>query len=272
MKLRKLEYRRDIDGLRAVAVVSVIIFHINSAWLSGGFFGVDIFFVISGYLITLLLVKDISGTHTLDLVRFYERRISRIYPALLFMISFALIFGMLILAPDDLSRFLKSIIWSLFSVANMFFYLSIDTGYFSTVSSELPLLHLWSLGVEEQFYILWPFLVLFLVRNLGSLYKQMIFICILLLSSFFWAQYMQLTDHSFSYYMIVTRAWELLAGSAVAFLVFKEISLSAKLNEILSIIGLALIAFGFIFISKNDSIPCLMPVHGYTNNNFSKYL
>ena len=253
--MHKIKYRSDIDGLRAVAVLSVILFHINSSWIPGGFLGVDIFFVISGYLITLLLAKDISKTHKFHLLKFYERRIKRIIPALLFVLVFTFLVGMLILAPSDLLSLLKSIIWALFSAANIFFYSSIDTGYFATESTELPLLHLWSLGVEEQFYILWPFAVLLLIKYVDSTKKQVLIASILIVISLFWAQSIQATNHSFAYYMLPTRAWELLAGSMVALTIYKGFSLKKIYSEILAIIGILLIILGLLFITERAPIP-----------------
>jgi len=117
-----INYRQDIDGLRAIAVMSVIVFHINPAWLPGGFLGVDIFFVISGFLITLLLLKEMATNHKLRIVDFYARRLKRIIPALYFMLTFALFISTLILTPHDLIMFFKSSIWSAFSAANIFYY------------------------------------------------------------------------------------------------------------------------------------------------------
>ena len=114
----------------------------------------DIFFVLSGYLITLILIKEVSETNKIDMVNFYKRRIKRIVPALIFVLIPTFMAGFLLLAPEDLSKLSESLIWSSFSAANIYFFTSIDTGYFAQSSHDLPLLHLWSLGVEEQFYIL----------------------------------------------------------------------------------------------------------------------
>ena len=178
-----IKYRSDIDGLRALAVLSVILFHINAKWIPGGFLGVDIFFVISGYLITLILTKEVAATGKINIVNFYKRRIKRIIPALLFVLIPTFIAGFLFFAPDDLLSLSKSMVWSFFSAANIYFFSSIDTGYFATGSSELPLLHLWSLGVEEQFYILWPFIVLYLLRYISSVKKQLMLVGILFVIS-----------------------------------------------------------------------------------------
>ena len=126
-----IKYRSDIDGLRALAVLSVILYHINKEWLSGGFLGVDIFFVISGYLITLIIIKEIELTNKINIVNFYKRRIKRIIPALLFVLVPTFIIGFLLFTPSHLLALSKSMIWSFFSAANIYFFSSIDTGYFA---------------------------------------------------------------------------------------------------------------------------------------------
>ena len=194
-----IKYRSDIDGLRAVAVLSVILFHINAKWIPGGFLGVDIFFVISGYLITLILTKEVASTNKVNIVNFYTRRIKRIIPALLFVLIPVFITAFLIMAPDNLLSLSKSMLWSFFSAANIYFFSSIDTGYFATGSNELPLLHLWSLGVEEQFYILWPFIVLYLLRYIPTVKKQLLLVSILFMVSLIWAQLIIVQNHSFAY-------------------------------------------------------------------------
>ncbi|MDQ7083867.1 MAG: acyltransferase family protein [Sulfurovum sp.] len=256
MKLQPtLKYRSDIDGLRAIAVLSVIIFHLNPHWLSGGFLGVDIFFVISGYLITLILTKEIDKTHTINLSHFYTRRIKRIIPALLFMLIPTFIVGFLFLAPSDLLSLSKSMIWAFFSSANIYFFSSIDTGYFASGSHELPLLHLWSLGVEEQFYILWPFVVLLLLRYVHSLKNRIVWSSILFIASLVWAQTLIVSEHSFAYYMLPTRAWELLAGAIVALLVHSGFRAKGLVNEVMGGLGILVIVLSFIFVSKSDPAP-----------------
>ena len=169
---QNIKYRSDIDGIRAIAVLSVIFFHINANWLPGGFLGVDIFFVLSGYLITLLLIKEVHETQKIDILNFYKRRIKRIIPALIFVLIPSFIIGFLFFSPDDLLKFSESIAWSSFSAANFYFNSSIDTGYFAQSTNTLPLLHLWSLGVEELFYVIWPFILLLLVRYVSSLRRR----------------------------------------------------------------------------------------------------
>lgn len=250
-----IKYRGDIDGLRAIAVLSVILFHIDKDWVPGGFLGVDIFFVISGYLITLILAKEVHETDKINIVNFYKRRIKRIIPALLFVLLPTFLAGLLLFTPDDLLALSKSMVWSFFSAANIYFFSSIDTGYFAEGSSELPLLHLWSLGVEEQFYILWPFAVLFLLKYVKSIKKRIILVAFLFLASLIWAQSIIITDHSFAYYMLFTRAWELLAGAIVALLVHSEFRAKNYVSEIMASVGLLAIILSLVFVSESDPVP-----------------
>jgi len=252
-----IKYRGDIDGLRAVAVLSVILFHINSKWIPGGFLGVDIFFVISGYLITLILTKEIDKTNKISISNFYKRRIKRIIPALLFVLIPTLIIGFLLFAPNDFVSLLKSNIWAFFSAANIYFFSSIDTGYFASGSNELPLLHLWSLGVEEQFYILWPFMVLFLLKYINSITKRVLIISSIFILSLIGAQLIIVTNHSFAYYMLPTRAWELLGGAMVALLVHNGFRTKNSINEIMATLGFITIILSFIYVSESDPVPGL---------------
>lgn len=151
-----LSYRADIDGLRAVAVIAVILFHIHAKLLPGGFLGVDIFFVISGYLITTIIHKELIGQR-FSLLNFYQRRAKRILPAFLFMLITCTAVGAWLLMPDDFLNYLRSLRSSLFFGANLFFAKS--GGYFDIDSAEKPLLHIWSLSLEEQFYFVFPLLV-----------------------------------------------------------------------------------------------------------------
>ena len=207
-------YRADIDGLRAIAVVSVIIYHIESSLLPGGFLGVDIFFVISGFLITGLLLKELQKTEKLNLQAFYVRRVKRILPALLTVILSTLIVGFLIFTPADYFSLLKSAIASLLSLANVFFYFNLDQGYFAKDTAEVPLLHMWSLAVEEQFYLIWPLLMTFIYKKKGFTFLFYTLLIILIFSLTL-AQTSLKFDQPFAYYSLPTRAWELAAGAAL---------------------------------------------------------
>ena len=151
-----LSYRPDIDGLRAVAVISVILFHIHANLLPGGFLGVDIFFVISGYLITGIIQRELAEQR-FSLLNFYQRRAKRILPAFLFMLAACTAACVWLLTPDDFIAYLRSLRSSLLFGANLFFAQS--GGYFDIQSAEKPLLHIWSLSVEEQFYFVFPLLI-----------------------------------------------------------------------------------------------------------------
>lgn len=203
-----IKYRPDIDGLRAVAVLSVIVSHINPGLLPGGFLGVDVFFVISGYLITSLLLSEAEATGTVSILDFYKRRVKRIVPALMFTLVGTLVVGYALMLPDDFRKLLASSVWSVLSTANVYFYAFLDTGYFAPSSAEIPLLHLWSLGVEEQFYILWPFIVLAGVRVNASHWGKGAVLCIGMALSLAASEFFRARDFSLVYYMIPFRSWE----------------------------------------------------------------
>src|SRR5262245_21429965 len=158
-------YRRDVDGLRAIAVLSVMIFHARDSLLPGGFVGVDIFFVISGYLISRHIAADVSAGR-FSLIEFYRRRIRRIAPMMMVVIAVSLAAALLLMTPEDARAVAKSAVWAVAAMGNIHFWRDLDAGYFANSTAEVPLLHLWSLGVEEQFYLLWPLVLALAVRNL----------------------------------------------------------------------------------------------------------
>ncbi len=206
-------YRPDIDGLRAVAVLAVMVFHAHAAALPGGFIGVDIFFVISGYLISKHIAADVAGQR-FSLAEFYRRRIRRIAPMMLVVVAATLLAALLLMTPEDARSVARSAVWSVASMANLHFWRELDTGYFAPSSAEVPLLHLWSLGVEEQYYLLWPLLLTLMVRRL----KSTVLLLLMALGaglSFAWASYAFPRDASFAYYMLPTRMGELLVGSVL---------------------------------------------------------
>ena len=205
-----ISYRPDIDGLRAIAVVSVILFHLNA--LRGGFVGVDIFFVISGFLITSLLWKEIQATGTVSLIGFYDRRIRRIFPALFAMFAVSWVVGFLYLFPNEFTAFARSMLAALLSVANLFFWR--ESGYFAAAASTKPLLHTWSLGVEEQFYVLFPPLLALLYKL--SARRLKLSLTVLALLSFALCVALTRSSPDAAFYLPVTRAWQLLFGSLLA--------------------------------------------------------
>ncbi len=213
-----IEYRPEIDTLRAISVFAVIIYHAgvyNNLIFPGGYLGVDIFFVISGYLISKLILKEIANTKKFNLKNFYERRARRILPALVFVIIFTLIFSYFILLPTSFEGFAKSVISSLGFFSNYYFYFS-GQEYASESGLLKPLLHTWSLSVEEQFYIIFPILIIFFYNfKKLSLLK---FIFILIFLSIIFAEYLSSKNEMLNFYTLPTRAWELLLGTLVAIL------------------------------------------------------
>ncbi|WP_282604421.1 acyltransferase family protein [Pelagibius sp. Alg239-R121] len=254
------DYRPDIDGLRAIAVLSVIVFHIDKELLPGGFVGVDIFFVISGFLITRNIVTGITDG-SFSILEFYHRRVKRIAPALLLVVFTTLVFAQFWLLPEDAERTADSALWSLFSLSNFYFWLNLDTGYFAEASNELPLLHLWSLGVEEQFYLMWP---LFLMLFYRFCRVRILFIALLCvaLSSFVYAEHVFVDDPSFAYYMLPTRAGELLSGALVAIAVLNqaERAVSSQVIVPLGWIGAVLVVGSLVGLSEKDVFPGLYAI------------
>lgn len=214
--LKNTRYRAEIDGLRAIAVLAVVLFHAELG-VPGGFVGVDIFFVISGFLITSLILKDLAFG-TFSLAGFWERRIRRILPALVIVSLATLMAGWIVLLPDDYAELGRSVFFQALFVANIYFWL--NTGYFDGASEEMPLLHTWSLAVEEQFYLVFPLMVvgLFAITKLERRGPMLtIFtLCILLsLGASIWG-----LNHypAGTFYLLPTRIWELLLGASVAIL------------------------------------------------------
>lgn len=253
-----LIYRPEIDGLRAVAVIPVLLFHAGVSAFSGGYVGVDIFFVLSGYLITTIIWNDLErGRFTFR--NFYERRIRRIVPALLLVLIATLAGGLLWLPPDRLAELGQSAATALFSVSNFYFYS--EAGYFARASEEQPLLHTWSLGVEEQFYLLFPILLLVLHRRLDRP-TSMAVLSILALASFAWCEWLWRNDPDANFFLIPSRAWELLAGSLCALHLYKRKSGG---SVALASLGLGLLAMSFVVMEKTTPFPSaytLLPVVG----------
>jgi peptidoglycan/LPS O-acetylase OafA/YrhL len=246
-------YRPDIDGMRALAVLSVILFHISKELLPGGFVGVDIFFVISGYLISAHIFQ--SGRQgTFSLIDFYYRRIRRIAPAMTVVVTATLVVAEWLLLPDDARNAAKSAVMSFASLANVHFWLSQDTSYFAASSNELPLLHLWSLGVEEQFYVIWPLLAVVICRWRAGLALGLM--CVLALASFAIGQFSYAHSPTFAYYMLPSRGGELLVGALAA-----HVALSGRLGALrrhasaLAGAGLALLAASIVLLSESMVFP-----------------
>ena len=207
-------YRADVDGLRAIAVLAVILFHLDQRLLPGGFLGVDIFFVISGFLITRNIAQEIERGR-FSIVEFYRRRVKRIAPAMLVVVAVTLAFSQWLMLPEDARETSKSAVWSIASMANVYFWRNTDTSYFAADSTEVPLLHLWSLGVEEQFYLIWP-LALLLFYRAGRTRPFAVVVLAIAFGSFVLAEMLFANHPAFVYYMLPTRAGELMVGALVA--------------------------------------------------------
>ncbi|OMI00031.1 hypothetical protein BSN85_35045 [Bradyrhizobium brasilense] len=244
-------YRGDIDGLRAIAVTSVIIFHYFPTLLTGGFVGVDIFFVISGYLITGILQKDIAAGR-FSLLRFYDRRIRRIFPALLVVIGASLATGYWLLAPGDYADLGLSAAYSAASFANIYFLN--QTSYFDQKAILKPLLHLWSLGVEEQFYLAWP-LLLFGINAIARGSRRAILLMTggIALASFALAVREVNINPKAAFFLPHTRAWELGLGAMLA--LAPQLKLRANALEAVRGLGLALILCGCVALTEADPFP-----------------
>ena len=247
----KLTYRPEIDGLRAIAVIAVILYHAQLTIFGyqpfkGGFIGVDVFFVISGYLITSIILKELVTTGSFSFKNFYERRIRRILPALLFVMLVSLPFAWMYLLPSSFVDFSKSILYSLGFSSNFYFWYSGEQ-YGAESGLLKPLLHTWSLSVEEQFYILFPIVLLITFKYFR---KYLIHILILgFIISLGLADWTSRNYSSTSFYFLHTRMWELLAGSILAYFEIKlgHRSKNKTLNLILPLIGLILIITTIVF-------------------------
>lgn len=209
--MNKNYYRADIDGLRAIAIVSVLIFHAFPGILHSGFIGVDVFFVISGYLISGILYKSISQG-SFSFVDFYQRRINRIFPALMVVLAFSMCVGWFGLLQHEYAQLGKHIASG--SVFSSNFILWSEINYFDNASETKPLLHLWSLAIEEQFYLLWPPILLLIFKvNKKCIFPVISFIAI---GSFAYCISLAQVDQSAAFYNPAARAWELLSGALLA--------------------------------------------------------
>jgi len=255
-----LSYRADIDGLRAIAVLSVLLYHVEAPLVSGGYVGVDVFFVISGFLITSIIVKDIdAGAYSI--ARFYERRIRRIFPALFPVILFSLVVGALMYdwrAFKDLGQSITAT--TLFS-SNILFWT--ERGYFDTPAYTKPLLHTWSLAVEEQFYIVFPLLLMAIDRFLHRRYVPWLLagLMVSFAASVYWMHH----DADGVFYLVPFRAWELLVGAIIALKVIPEDFLSRAMREVLSAVGMGLILYSVFVYDETTAFPgvaAIAPVAG----------
>ena len=252
-----MKYRREIDGLRALAVVPVVLFHAGFSLFSGGYVGVDVFFVISGYLITTILLSELHAGK-FSIVRFYERRARRILPALFFVILCCVPLALLWMVPSQLKSFSQALIAIPLFGSNVLFWRKAD--YFAPAAEENPLLHTWTLAVEEQFYIIFPLLLVLLWR---SRFKS-IFLLIVCLSvlSFLLSEWGWRNLPAANFYLLPSRAWELGVGALCAVWLYRN---PAKESDWLSLLGLGLILSSMFIYDKNTPFPsvyALAPVLG----------
>ena len=255
-KFHKPHYLPGLDGLRALAVLGIIIYHLNSKWLSGGFLGVDTFFVISGYLITSLLLVEFYRDKSIDLINFWLRRIKRLIPAVFFLVAVVLIFTLLF-KPELIISIKHDAIAAIFYVSN-WWYIYQDVDYFNQFAVA-PLKHLWSLAIEEQFYIFFPVIILFLLKKFKPKTITIILIVTSLLSLLAMFVIHSVTgDNSRVYFGTDTRLQTLLLGCILAFIwppfvLKKEISRAEKVSiNSVGIIGLLILIYLMITVGDQD--------------------
>ena len=252
-------YRADIDGLRAIAVLSVVLFHLFPDLFNGGFIGVDIFFVISGFLISGIIFSNLER-NSFSLIDFYRRRVNRIFPALLLVLIACLVIAWFVLLSEEYKTLSMHIVAGATFLSNLILWR--EGGYFDTASELKPLLHLWSLAVEEQFYIIWPLLMVFVWKLKWSFVAVVTTIAAL---SFAINIYTISTDPGAAFFLPFPRFWELMIGSLLAYMALHKPHLNNRHHNVQSIFGLALLILGFIFISNASSFPgwwALLPTVG----------
>jgi peptidoglycan/LPS O-acetylase OafA/YrhL len=253
-------YRADVDGLRAVAVLSVVTFHAFPRALPGGFTGVDVFFVISGFLISTIIWGSLDKG-VFSLAEFYARRVRRIFPALLVVLVACFAFGWVALFADELKEVGKHMAGGAGFVSNLL--LLRESGYFDTAAEAKPLLHLWSLGIEEQFYIAWP-LILWAAHKLRL--HGLALLSILIVASFGWSIHETTADAAGAFFLPHARAWELLTGAALAYSNLRRGPLTHRVwTAVLSCLGMALLGLAIFLVNSARSFPgwwALLPTLG----------
>jgi peptidoglycan/LPS O-acetylase OafA/YrhL len=246
-------YRADIDGLRAVAVISVVMFHAAPAVFPGGFVGVDMFFVVSGFLITSTIAVEMRAG-TFSMMSFYDRRARRILPALVALLAACVVLGYLILWPGDYADLGRSMGYAAAGLANIFF--RNETGYFDQKAGMQPLLHLWSLGVEEQFYLVWPPVLFLLLRVFRlKLHATLAVLCVMTVAAFVMAVMEEGIDPKAAFFLTPFRAWELGVGCVLALLPAVDLSEPAK--ALAALAGSALIGYAIFGLDASSPFPGL---------------
>jgi peptidoglycan/LPS O-acetylase OafA/YrhL len=258
--VRNLEkqFRGDLQGLRAIAVLFVLLFHAGVPGLQGGFVGVDIFFVLSGFLITGNLLREAVATGRISLENFYARRIRRLLPASLLVLFLTLLTSVLFLPPVLIPNFVGDITSAVLYVSNMSF-ASQATDYFASGSTPSPVLHFWSLGVEEQFYIFWPMVVFLLAKSkLHVRHSVRIFASATFIVSLAFALWLLPRSQPWAFFSLPTRAWELALGAILATVVSQVPKIDSKLINIGGFVGVVLIIFSGFFIRNPTGFPGLL--------------
>ena len=264
----KIKYRAEIDSLRAISVLAVVVYHakiniLGYSLFPGGYLGVDIFFVISGYLITSIIFKELKSKKNFSFGDFYLRRARRILPALFFLLLCSIPLAWFALLPSGLLDFARSIYFSLGFSSNFYFYFT-GLEYGAVDGLLKPLLHTWSLAVEEQYYIIFP--VLFVLGFFFFKKKFYIAILIILFLSLIFAEYFSLKNSNLNFYILPSRAWELLTGSALVFLEDKKnFKISNFVSNLFCILGLSMIFLSFIYFYEavpNPNLKNCLPVVG----------
>ena len=253
-----MKYRAEIDGLRALAVLPVIFFHAGFEWFGGGFVGVDVFFVISGYLITTIIISEMADKK-FSIVNFYERRARRILPALFFVMAACIPFAWLWLTPNELKDFGESLVAVSTFSSNILFWF--ESGYFDTSAELKPLLHTWSLAVEEQYYILFPvFLMLTWRLGIKIVMTSLLVVFLISLSGAAWGTQFASNPKIISgaFFLLPARGWELLIGVFAAFYLKYNTHLKSHIaNQLLSLFGFLMIVYSIIFFDKTTPFPSL---------------
>lgn len=279
--MSSIKYRPEIDGLRAIAVISVIIYHLNENWLSGGFLGVDIFFVISGFLITGIIITEIQQ-NSFSFKQFYTRRIKRIYPAFITVMALVSLIASAIFIYKDFDQLRKTIELATAFLSN--FYLGLTQGYFDLSANENPVLHIWSLAVEEQYYLIFPLILILAYkkfREIKALFIiTLILFFILLATSFIPANFYKEVLHQPNiYYLSNLRFPELLVGSLLA--IYHNLSASKQASNVIAILS-TLLLFSCLFLMHNNIafipgvtliLPCIFTaliIHTTSQNNIIK--
>lgn len=250
----KRNHLKHIDGLRALAVLSVIFFHFGISGFSGGYIGVDIFFVISGFLITRIIVAEIELTGRFGFIKFYQRRIRRLFPALLFVLILTSLAALLLFTPENLVQYGGSLASAALSASNILFWF--ESGYFDAASHLKPLLHTWSLSVEEQFYMVWPLLLLLMASKSKKIAAIIILGLISFALNYYYVNAAQPGFESALFFLTPFRVFEFSFGAICVYLE-KNYPANRPTLEFTALLGMALIAYSFFTLDQSSLFPYL---------------